>query len=345
MKQIQLGACLLAVGLGLGSCSRSSDRQQATVVLYTSADDMFLRPILDAFEAAHGVRVRLIGDTEATKTTGLMMRLLAEKDAPRADVWWSSEPMATIHLDEQGVLEPGGMRGLLPEDWPAELVGPNWNWAGMAERGRVIGYSTARVPQPPTTLAELTEPQWRNRVGIARPQFGTTRGHFGLLHARWGEADYAAWLEAMQANGVRVYDGNARVVRAIYEGEIDLCLTDTDDVWVGIANGWPVGMVYESVDPDARWRSWGATTIPNTVAIIRNSPNPDHARTLAGFLVSAELERLLAVSNSRNIPVHPALRAEFSELVPDEPDGRPDYGAAHRSIPPAMDLVERILGP
>lgn len=345
-----VGRACVAVGMGIalstiGACSRSGDTDRATVVLYTSADDMFLRPILDAFEAEHGVRVQLVGDTEATKTTGLMMRIIAEKDSPRCDVWWSSEPLGTIHLDEQGVLEPGGMRGLLPEDWPAELVGPDWTWAGMAERGRVIGYSANRVPQPPTTLAELTQPQWRNRVGIARPQFGTTRGHFGLLHARWGAEGFESWLQAMQDNGVRVYDGNARVVRAVYEGEIDLCLTDTDDVWVAIANGWPVGLVYESVDPDARWRSWGATTIPNTVAIVRNSPNPDHARTLAAFLVSADLERLLAESDSRNIPVHPALRAEFSELVPEEPDGRPDYGAAHRSIGPALDIVERILKP
>ncbi len=341
-------ATACAAALGLAGCADSSsgpDGSGGTVVLYTSADDMFLRPILERFEADTGVRVQLVGDTEATKTTGLMLRLVAERDDPRCDVWWSSEPIGTIHLDEQGVLEPGGMDGLASDAWPAELVGPEQTWLGMAERGRVIAHSTDRVPEPPTTLAELTEPEWRGRVGIAQPQFGTTRGHMGLLHARWGAEAFEAWLEAMKANGVRVYDGNARVIRAIYEGEIDVCLTDTDDVWVAQANNWPIGMVYESVRDHDRWPSAGPTTIPNTVAIVRNGPNPDHARALAAFLVSADLERLLAESDSRNIPVHPGLRGEFSVLVPDEPGGRPDYAEAYASIPAAMDACARLLGP
>jgi iron(III) transport system substrate-binding protein len=345
---MRAGALALA-GAWLSGCSDrtadGADAAQATVVLYTSADDMFLRPILDAFADEHGVRVELVGDTEATKTTGLMMRLLAEKDRPRADVWWSSEPLATIHLSQEGVLEPGAMAGMVPENWPAELVGAGHAWLGMAERARVIAYAADRVPEPPRTLADLTEPEWKNRVGIAVPQFGTTRGHMALLHARWGAENFAAWLRAMEANGVRVYDGNARVVRAVYEGEIDVCLTDTDDAWVAQANGWPVEVAYEAERDHPRWPSRGPTTIPNTVAVVRGGPNPEHARALAAFLVSPRLERLLAESDSRNIPVHPALRAEFSALAPNDAGTRPDYADAFGSVGPAMDLCERILTP
>ncbi len=335
---------MAAIGLALSACHRQAE-PRAEVVLYTSTDDAFLAPILDAFEAETGVRVRLVGDTEATKTTGLTMRLLAEKDAPRCDVWWSSEPMGTIALAEQGVLEPGGMRGLVPEGWPGDLIGPGFTWVGMAERARVIAYASDRVPEPPTTLAALTDPAWKGRIGIARPQFGTTRGHMALLHARWGAEAFEAWLTALRDNGVRLYDGNARVIRAIHEGEIDVCLTDTDDVWVAQANGWPIGMVYEAAADHPRWPSPGPTTIPNTVAIVRGGPNPAPARALAAFLVSPGLERLLAESESRNVPVHAELRASFSDLVPTPETARPDYGAAHGSVGPAMDACERLLAP
>lgn len=340
IRSIGMLACVLAAGAGLSGCS---DPDTPSVVLYTSTDDAFARAVVEEFEQETGVRVELVGDTEATKTTGLVTRLQAEADRPRCDVWWSSEPMGTITLAKSGVLEPGGMAEATPGDWPGELVGEGSAWIGFAERGRVIAFATDRVPEAPTTLAELTEPGWKGRVGMARPQFGTTRGHMALLLDRWGEAAFAAWLGAIRDNGVRIYDGNARVVRAIYEGEIDVGLTDTDDVWVAMANAWAVGMVYESQGADARWPSRGATTIPNTVAVVRGGPNPEHARTLAAFLASERVERLLAASESRNIPVHPAARAEFSDLVPPGPDERPDYRRAHPAITRAMDLCDSVL--
>jgi len=324
-----------------------------SVVLYTSADDVFVRQVVDSFERDTGIRVELVGDTEATKTTGLVTRLLAERDAPRCDVWWSSEPMGTLLLEASGVLEAGAMGDLVPDDWPEELVGggdAGPSWVGYAERGRVIAYSTDRVATPPTTLDALTRPEWRGRVGMARPQFGTTRGHMALLCARWGAVLFEGWLTALHANGLRLYDGNARVVRAIYEGEIDVGLTDTDDVWVAIANDWPVAMTFETPDygtsQATRFPSRGATTIPNTVAIVAGGPNPDAARRLAAYLISPAVERLLAESTSRNIPVDPELRRVFAHLLPDptaENALRPRYSDAAAKVPEAMDLCERVL--
>ena len=58
-----------------------------------------LREIVVAFVDETGIEVRLVGDNEAVKTTGLMQRIIAERGRPGADVWWSSEPFATIRLD------------------------------------------------------------------------------------------------------------------------------------------------------------------------------------------------------------------------------------------------------
>lgn len=327
-------------------CGRtgSDTVQPPRVVLYTSADDELARAIADAFAEHTGVRVDLVGDTEATKTTGLVTRLQAEKDSPRCDVWWSSEPMGTLLLQREGVLEPGAMRGAVPDGWPDELVGEGWSWIGFAERARVIVSSTERVQDPPATLAELAEPAWRGRVGMARPQFGTTRGHMALLRERWGPDAFDAWLGAMRDNGVRLYDGNARAVRAVYEGEIDVCLTDSDDALAAIERAWPVAMRTESERDDPRWPSPGVTTIPNTVGVIAGAPHPELARRLAWFLVSADAERLIAASNSHNRPVRADLRAIPG--VPDWPaSDRPDYRASGDDVGPAMDACDRLISP
>ena len=63
------------------------------VVVYTSVDDVFARPVAEQFEQATGIVVRLVPDTEETKSTGLVNRLIAERERPRADVFWSGDPV------------------------------------------------------------------------------------------------------------------------------------------------------------------------------------------------------------------------------------------------------------
>src|SRR5690606_4320929 len=62
------------------------------VVVYTSVDQVFSQPILRSFEEETGIRVRAVYDTEETKSTGVLNRLIAEGKNPQADVFWSGDP-------------------------------------------------------------------------------------------------------------------------------------------------------------------------------------------------------------------------------------------------------------
>lgn len=351
--------CSLVIGLAVlaVSCRPSHQKQPDTVVLYTSADDEFARLVVEQFTQNTGIIVKIVGDTEATKTTGLTARLKAEAKNPAGDVWWSSEPFGTIDLSEQGVLEPAAMQGLVPESWPSELRDPDWSWIGFAPRARVIAYASDRVENPPRTMRDFAQPKWKGRIGMARPQFGTTRGHMGILADQWGLPEFERWLNMLKNNNIRLYDGNATVVRAIAMGEIDLALTDTDDVWSGQRNGWAVDCVYETFDSPmelATQSSRGPTLLPNTVGIIAGGPNPEHARQLAAYLVSAQVERLLAESDSRNIPINPELSELFKAIAPESltaPNSNrvnnqsmfPNFSDARSMIPQALDACDRIL--
>lgn len=348
-------ACLalvfvLGLVFALPSCTAREEGGPPTVVLYSSVDDYLLREVIRAFQDQTGITIRLAGDTEATKTTGLVQRLLAERASPRADVWWSSEPFGTITLSREGILEPytSAAEADFPDGWPEALRGENRDWYGFASRARVLVYNTQRMSKEevPRRLRDLTDPRWRNRVGIARPQFGTTRGHMGALVAKCGASQLEEWLTAMRDNGMRLYDGNATVVRAVAHGEIDLALTDTDDVWAGQRNQWPVELVFETPDdagqPTSGLCSFGPMLIPNTVARVRGGPNPHNAAILIDFILSARVERMLAESESGNIPARPALAAEFPRAT--IPAGRlPDLQRTADAIPEAMDLCDRIL--
>ncbi len=347
--------CLLLTG-----CKPTASDKQS-VILYTSTDDEFARLITKAFTDDTGIKVLLVGDTEATKTTGLVARLKAESKNPQCDVWWSSEPFGTIDLAQSGILQPGAMKNLAQTNWPAELHDPDWTWIGFATRPRVIAYATDRVESPPSSLRDFADPKWKGRIGMARPQFGTTRGHMGILVNQWGIDEFERWLKMLKANNIRLYDGNATVVRAIAMGEIDLGLTDTDDVWAGQRNGWKVDCTYEPFDPPptspmplTTQPSKGPTLLPNTVGIVANSPNPDNASKLAAYLISPHVERLLAESTSRNLPVNAQLIDLFNTIAPDsltKPNPNkikgqsiyPNFSDANSKINQALDACDRLL--
>jgi iron(III) transport system substrate-binding protein len=311
------------LGMALQGCGQSSAAPERRVVLYTSTDAPLLPPILDRFMAETGIRVDVVTDTEATKTTGLADRLVSERGKPRADVWWSNEATTTVALAKSGMFEAGIFgEKTLPTDWPAMMRGEAGEWAGMALRGRVIAFNTKRAGAgaggrgggqiaAPIRLADFLNPALKGRIGMARPQFGTTRSHIAALVAAHGSERTRAFLAALKANGLRLYHGNSAVVRAIANAEIDVGLTDTDDVIGGVREGWPIGFVFEPAEradvASPALPSVGALIIPNTVAVLRGAPHPDAARVLADFLVSADVEEMLAASESRNVPVRKAL--------------------------------------
>ena len=72
-------------------------RPRHEVVLYTSTDSFVAEPIVRDFEKASGIRVVMLGDTEANKGAGLAKKLVAEKSSPRCDVFcfsgWSRSPI------------------------------------------------------------------------------------------------------------------------------------------------------------------------------------------------------------------------------------------------------------
>ncbi len=323
----------------------------AEVVLYTSADEALARKVARRFEERSGLRVKLVTDTEATKTTGLVERLIGEKDRPRADVWWSNEIAGTIRLSRAGVLSAwtSAAGADVPGGWPTWLTSKDSTWHGFALRSRVIAFNTNTVTksQAPTKLRDLTRERWRGRVGMARPEFGTTRNQLGYLVSAHGEGAVREWLIALRDNGLVLYNGNAAVVQGLAVGEIDVGLTDTDDVWLARKAGKPVDLVYETADgPRERFTglpSAGALLIPNTLGRVRAGPNGQNGARLAEFLMSAEVEELLALDESRHVPVREAVAKKVGASRPARAAAA-DYEAAAGADPIAMKLVSEVFG-
>ncbi|MDP8234436.1 MAG: extracellular solute-binding protein [Candidatus Saelkia tenebricola] len=285
------------------------DREHDVVVVYVCLDQIFSEPILKEFERDTGIKVKAVYDIEATKTTGLTNRIIAEQDNPRCDVFWNNEIARTILLKNRGILEP--YVSLNSKTIPEEFKDSLGYWTGFAARARVIIYNTDLVntEEVPSSLFDLTDDKWRGKCAIANPLFGTASTHFTALFAYFGEQRALDVLERIRDNDVVIAFGNSVVKDQVASGELYWGFTDTDDVNVAIENGRPVAMILPDQD------SFGTLLIPNTVACIKGAPNPQNAKKLVDYLLSLDVEEKLAHSKSIQISLHQGAKQPENALV------------------------------
>ena len=130
-------------------------------------------------------------------------------------------------------------------------------------------------------------------------------------------------------------DGNSAAVRALIAGRVEFAMTDTDDVWVAQREGASLDLRYLDLGDG------GTLLIPCSAAIIKGGPGREAAESVVNFLVSAEVERMLARSDSRNIPVREALRKELSLTLPPVSRVKPE--AVADAMDAAIEAAREIL--
>ena len=282
-----------------GGCTQT---QQNEVVVYTSHDQIYSEPILNDFRERTGIKVRAVYDVEATKTTGIVNRLIAEKEYPRCDVFWNNENSRIIVLKNRGLLSPYDSPS--SAEIPERFKDPDTYWTGFGARARVIIYNTEIVKpeEIPRSIFDFTKEKWRGQFAMANPLFGTTATHAAAIFCLLGDEKAKQFFADLKVNQVIIAQGNSVVKDQVADGEIKAGLTDTDDVNMAILAGKPVGMVWPDQD------SIGTLLIPNTVALIANCPNPGNGRKLIDHLLAPETESRLAFSPSAQIPVRDNVR-------------------------------------
>jgi iron(III) transport system substrate-binding protein len=290
-------AAVMMLAAACGSPGPTENAERA-VTIYVSTDRVFSEPVLREYEKRSGVRVDAVYDTEETKSTGLANRLLAERNRPQADVFWSNEPVRTLVLKSRDVL--AAYRSASGTGIPDALVDSGGFWTGFSARIRVMAYNTnlVRPEEAPRSVFDLVDPRWKGSVAIADPRFGSTSFHVAALYAQVGDAKMDDFFRRLKANAVRVVDSNSTVRDLVVRGEVRVGLTDTDDVNVAVENGDPVAMVL----PDRE--GLGVPVMPNMVSLIANAPHPDEGRALIDYLLSPDVERMLAESEAVQIPLH-----------------------------------------
>jgi iron(III) transport system substrate-binding protein len=264
--------------------------EQREVVVYTSVDQVFSEPVFRVFEQKTGIRTRAVFDTEETKSTGVLNRLIAEGAQPQADVFWSGDPVRPFLLIKRGLVQP--YASPTGAEMPAAMRASDGTWTGFAARARVLLVNKTRLAggEMPKSIRDLADPRWRGQTAIANPLFGTTTMHVSALFATWGEVEAKRFLDQLKANQVRIASSNGEVKRLVVAGEVIFGLTDTDDANEALKDGAPVEVVYPDQDRH------GTLIMPTVAVLIRRGPHPQGGQRLIDYLLSADVERQMAAA-------------------------------------------------
>jgi iron(III) transport system substrate-binding protein len=137
--------------------------------------------------------------------------------------------------------------------------------------------------------------------------------------------------------------GNKQVAVAVGQGQFAAGLTDTDDAMAEIEAGNPVALIYPNGAADKK-SPYGTLFLPNTVAVIRNGPNPEGAKKLVDFLLSPDVEAKLAQCKSRQIPLNPMVKTTLPLEIKTPVMVHPlpmDFAAAAKLWPKVQDFLAK----
>ncbi len=288
--------CLLGLFVGC-----SSPQNSPSVTVYVSEDQVFSEPVLKAFEKQTGIKVHAIYDTEESKSTGVMNRLIAEKNNPQADVYWANEPVRAEVLRQKGILTPyesDNAKGIA-----AVFQEKDHYWTGFSARVRLLLVSQ-KSAQLPHSILDYTNAAFKAKSVIANPLFGTTTSHIAALFTLWGDVKAKAFLRDMKANGVLLSTSNGESADFVAKGSVLFSLVDSDDAMSRLKQKLPLQIVY----PDQEEGGIGAFVVPNVVMKIAGAPHPKMAEKLIDFLLSAKSEQMLAYEDCAQIPLHQGVK-------------------------------------
>jgi iron(III) transport system substrate-binding protein len=324
----------LFIFLCIAGCGQKDSNQ---VVVYVSEDQVFSEPILKDFEADTGIRVMAVFDTEETKSTGVMNRLIAEKSNPQADVYWANEPIRAIVLKQKEIsthyFSPNA-KGI-----PANFKDPQGYWTGFSARVRVL-IVNAEEEVPSSILAYIDE-KWRNKGVVANPLFGTTTSWVAALFTLWDEDKAKAFMEKMAQNGTKVSTSNGESTMLVANKEFVFSLVDSDDATNAIRDGKPVRQVY----PDQEEGGLGCLVLPNAAVLIKGGPNPSNGRKFIDYVLSSQTERKLAFADCAQIPLHEGVETPDDVIKVEEIRSMPvDFETVAKKLQEIQPYLKEWVG-
>jgi iron(III) transport system substrate-binding protein len=290
------------------------------VNLYSARQEALIKPLLDQFTAATGIKVNLV----SAKADALLQRLKSEGRNSPADILLTVDAGNLHAAQAAGVLQPVRSKAL-EQTIPAAYRDPDGHWFGLSMRARPIMYVKGKVnPAELSTYEALAEPKWKGRICIRSSDNVYNQSMVGSMIATRGEAATETWAKGFVANFARKPQGGDRdQLKAAVAGQCDIAIANTyylaqmleSDKADEKAIAEQIGVFW----PDQQGR--GAHVNISGAGVTAAAPNRDNAVRLLEFLAGESAQQWYAETN-QEYPVRTGVGAsatlrDFGEFRAD----------------------------
>lgn len=292
----------------------SSSEEGRSLMIYSGRNENLVGPLIGQYQEQSGARV----DVRYGGTAEMAATIMEEGKNSPADIFYGQDAGAL------GALAKAGRCIELPDEIISNVdprfASADKRWVGVSGRARVLVYNTDELTeeQLPESVFDLTDEQWRGRVGWA-PTNGSFQSFVTAMRALAGEDATRAWLEGMLANDVQEYPKNTPIVEATGRGEIS----------VGLVNHYYLYR-FLAEDPDFPAANYhfpngdvGSMINVAGVCVLDTSDNPEQAFDFVSFLLSDQAQQYFADETNEyplageNVEVNPRLTPLDQIETPD----------------------------
>lgn len=312
-KKALTALSLAALVGGLAACggSNNSADNTSTVTVYTGRH-YGIEPIFEEFTAETGIEVRFTTGSDPE----LRERLAAEGANTPADLVMTADAANIALAAEAGLLSAVDseiLAGAIPE----ALRAADNTWFSLSRRLRVIMTSSERVTTPPTTYAQVGDPQWKGRLCLRPSTHPYTQSLVAGLINTVGAETTRTIVDSWVANDPLYINSDTDILKAIQSGDCDVALANTYYLGrlLGDTSDFPVTVTW----PEQAGA--GAHLNVSAAAVTANAPNRAAAVQLLEWLVSKGQKTFSDANNE--YPADPTVEpgeiiASFGTFTADE---------------------------
>jgi iron(III) transport system substrate-binding protein len=308
LRAAALSPALLSLGARVVSAAPAAEavtpalveaaRREGKVSYYTAMDLSVAEPLAKAFEAKYpGIKVAV----ERTGAERLFNRIAQENasNIRRADVVNTSDAAHVIVWKRQEWLQPY-VTTEIAGNVPAEQRDPDGTWTNQRTHLSTIAYNTSLVKpeDAPKGYNDLLDPRYAGKLVKGHPGYSGT-----IMTATQQTARELGWtyFEKLAKQKVLQVQSATEPPKKIEAGERAIAADGSDYLfWTAKERGAPIEVVH-AVE--------GTPQISNPMAIFKWAPNPNAARLLIAWIMSAEGQDFI-VNLSGQYPANKAVKAK-----------------------------------
>lgn len=299
----RIAAGLIALGC-LGSAIDAWATEEVNV--YTTRQEVLIRPLLDRFEEETGIRVNVVFAKE-----GVIERLKSEGANSPADAILTADVGNILQAKAEGLLQPVQSE-VLNAAIPAQYRDPDGTWYGLSLRARPIMYAKGRVdPAELSTYEDLADPKWKGRICVRSSSHIYNQSLVASMIAANGVETVEAWAEGFVANFAREPAGGDRdQIMAVAAGECDIAIANTYYL-AGMMTGDDEAQKEAAQKVAVFWPNQdgrGAHVNISGGGVTASAKHVENAVKLLEFMVSDEAQKIYAEAINE-YPVKPGVPA------------------------------------